>query len=100
MTATSALLGGTPAVSATLPAWPLVDSEALAEITRVITEETPCPVAEELAHVEFQVGGNYYVDSPELMAEIAAAFHKVSENADALRAHFDATSAYGSVRQQ
>ena len=49
-----------------------------------------CPVAERMAKVEFQVSGNYYVDSPELMSQVAAAFRKVGENATALRVHFDA----------
>src|SRR5688572_1970662 len=49
-----ALLGGTPAVTATLPPWPLVDQEALAEITRVITEETLCPVGAEGTQGEFE----------------------------------------------
>ena len=51
---TPALLGGTPAVTATLPPWPLVDQEALAEITRVITEETLCPVGAEGTQGEFE----------------------------------------------
>ena len=54
MSATPALLGGAPAVTAELPAWPLVDSEALAEITRVITEETLCPVGAEGTQGEFE----------------------------------------------
>lgn len=41
-------------MSATLPAWPLVDSEALAKITRVITEETLCPVGAEGTQGEFE----------------------------------------------
>lgn len=48
-----------------------------------------CPVAEAMVEVEFQVGGNYYLDSPELMSQVAAAIHRVGENAPALRAHFD-----------
>ncbi|MEO6398219.1 MAG: DegT/DnrJ/EryC1/StrS family aminotransferase [Tepidiformaceae bacterium] len=52
-----------------------------------------CPVAEEMAELEFQVGGNYYLDSPELMAQIAAAIHKVGQNAEALRPHFGAKPA-------
>ena len=32
-----------------------------------------CPIAEAMADVEFQVGGNYYLDGPELMSQIAAA---------------------------
>lgn len=36
----------------------------------VVYRRGDCPVAEEMAHVEFQVGGNYYVDSAELMSEI------------------------------
>jgi hypothetical protein len=43
-----------------------------------------------MAKVEFQVGGNYYVDAPELMEQIAAAIRKVGANAEALREHFDA----------
>jgi hypothetical protein len=35
------------------------------------------------------VNGNYYVESPELMAQVASAMRKVGENAPALRAHFD-----------
>ncbi|HMO55016.1 MAG TPA: hypothetical protein PJ994_10970, partial [Tepidiformaceae bacterium] len=54
MTEQAALLGGQPAVSAELPAWPLVDSEALTEITRVITEETLCPVGAEGTQGEFE----------------------------------------------
>jgi dTDP-4-amino-4,6-dideoxygalactose transaminase len=49
-----------------------------------------CPVAEEMAKVEFQVGGNHYLDVPELMDQVAAAIRKVGTNAPALRAHFDA----------
>ena len=49
-----------------------------------------CPVAERMAKVEFQVSGNYYVDCPELMQQVAAAIRKVGENASELRAHFDA----------
>lgn len=56
MTEKAALLGGTPAVSAELPPWPLVDAEALAEITRVITEETLCPVGAEGTQGEFERG--------------------------------------------
>lgn len=52
-----------------------------------------CPVAEKMAKVEFQVSGNYYVDSPELMREIGAAVRKVGENAERLREHFDAKKA-------
>lgn len=59
----------------------------------VVYRKGDCPVAEELAHFEFQVGGNHYVDCPELMAEIAAAFHQVGANAGALRKHFDAAKA-------
>ncbi len=51
-----------------------------------------CPVAEEIAEVEFQVGGNYYVDCPELMQQYGAAMRKVAANATALRAHFDSTA--------
>lgn len=54
MTEQAALLGGTPAVTAQLPPWPLVDAEALAEITRVITEETLCPVGAEGTQGEFE----------------------------------------------
>lgn len=54
MSATPALLGGAPAVTAELPAWPLVDSEALAEITRAVTEETLCPVGAEGTQGEFE----------------------------------------------
>lgn len=43
-----------------------------------------------MADVEFQVGGNYYLDGPELTSQIAAALRKVGENAAALRSHFDA----------
>jgi dTDP-4-amino-4,6-dideoxygalactose transaminase len=49
-----------------------------------------CPVAEEKAKVEFQVGGNYYVDVPELMDQIAAAIRKVGDHSRELRAYFDA----------
>jgi len=52
-----------------------------------------CPVAERMAKVEFQVSGNYYVDEPELMAQIGAAVRKVGENAGELRAWFDAKTA-------
>ena len=54
MTQTAALLGGAPAVSAATPPWPLVDAETLAEITRVITEETLCPVGAEGTQGEFE----------------------------------------------
>ena len=54
MSEVSALLGGEPAVSAEAPAWPLVDAETLAEITRVITEETLCPVGAEGTQGEFE----------------------------------------------
>ena len=50
----AALLGGSPAVSAEAPPWPLVDRETLAEITRVITEETLCPVGAEGTQGEFE----------------------------------------------
>lgn len=56
MTEQAALLGGPPAVTAQLPPWPLVDAEALAEITRVITEETLCPVGAEGTQGEFERG--------------------------------------------
>ena len=56
MTEKAALLGGAPAVTAELPPWPLVDAEALAEITRVITEETLCPVGAEGTQGEFERG--------------------------------------------
>lgn len=56
----------------------------------VTYHEGDCPVAEELAKVEFQVAGNYYVDCPSLMEQIAAAMRKVGAHAAALRAHFDA----------
>ncbi len=56
----------------------------------VVYREGDCPVAEAMAKVEFQVNGNYYVESPELMAQVATAMRKVGENAPALRAHFDA----------
>ncbi|MBI5948020.1 MAG: DegT/DnrJ/EryC1/StrS family aminotransferase [Chloroflexi bacterium] len=59
----------------------------------VVYHKGDCPVAEAMAHVEFQVGGNYYVDSPELMAQVAAAMRKVGEQAPALRAYFDAPKA-------
>ena len=62
---------------------------ALAE-EPVVYKKGDCPVAERMAKVEFQVSGNYYVDSPELMAQIAAAMRKVGEHAGELRAHFDA----------
>jgi perosamine synthetase len=55
--------------------------------------EGDCPVAESMAKVEFQVGGNYYADAPDLMEQIAAAFRKVGDNAPSLRAHFDAQKA-------
>ncbi len=48
-----------------------------------------CPVAEAMVEVEFQVGGNHYLDSAELMSQVAAAIHRVGESAPALRAHFD-----------
>ena len=54
MSETAALLGGPKAVSAEAPAWPLVDGETLAEITRVITEETLCPVGAEGTQGEFE----------------------------------------------
>lgn len=54
-----------------------------------------CPVAERMAKVEFQVSGNYYVDEPELMAQMGAAIRKVGENAAELRAWFDARKAAG-----
>jgi dTDP-4-amino-4,6-dideoxygalactose transaminase len=54
MAGTPALVGGEPTVTASLPAWPLVDQEALAEITRVITEETLCPVGAEGTQGEFE----------------------------------------------
>ena len=54
MPAQAALLGGTPAVSAEAPPWPLVDQEALAEITRVITQETLCPVGAEGTQGDFE----------------------------------------------
>ena len=53
---TAAILGGQPAVTESLPQWPLVDAEALAEITRVITEETLCPVGAEGTQGEFERG--------------------------------------------
>ena len=49
-----------------------------------------CPVAEAMAEVEFQDGGNYYLDSPELMAQVASTIHKIGDAAPALRAYFDA----------
>ncbi|MEX2080405.1 MAG: DegT/DnrJ/EryC1/StrS family aminotransferase [Dehalococcoidia bacterium] len=49
-----------------------------------------CPVAEAMGKVEFQVAGNYYVDVPELMDQVAGAMHRVAASATALRAHFDA----------
>ena len=49
-----------------------------------------CPVAEAMAKVEFQVGGNYYLDCPDLMTQVAAAMRKVGENGAALREWFDA----------
>lgn len=54
MSQTAALLGGTPAVTAATPSWPLIDQETLAEITRVITEETLCPVGAEGTQGEFE----------------------------------------------
>jgi dTDP-4-amino-4,6-dideoxygalactose transaminase len=59
----------------------------------VVYRQGDCPVAEAMAKVEFQVSGNYYVDSPELMHQVATAMRKVGENAPALRAHFDAARA-------
>lgn len=56
MPETAALLGGAPAVTAPAPPWPLVDAETLAEITRVITEETLCPVGAEGTQGEFERG--------------------------------------------
>lgn len=50
----AALLGGSPAVSKEAPPWPLVDQETLAEITRVITEETLCPVGAEGTQGDFE----------------------------------------------
>ncbi len=61
---------------------------ALAE-EPVVYSKGDCPVAEAMGRVEFQVGGNYYVESPDLMAEIAEGIRKVGENAAALRGHFD-----------
>ena len=52
--------------------------------------EGDCPVTEAMAKVEFQVGGNYYVDEPQLMAQIGAAMRKVGDDAGALRTYFDA----------
>ena len=43
-----------------------------------------------MAEVEFQDGGNYYVDSPELMAQVASTIHKIGDALPALRAYFDA----------
>ena len=54
MSETAALLGGPKAVSAEAPPWPLVDGETLAEITRVITQETLCPVGAEGTQGEFE----------------------------------------------
>lgn len=54
MPETAALLGGEPAVSAPTPPWPLVDTETLAAITKVITEETLCPVGAEGTQGEFE----------------------------------------------
>lgn len=54
--------------------------------------EGDCPVAELMAKVEFQVGGNYYTDEPQLMAQIGAAMRKVGEHSRALRAFFDGQS--------
>jgi perosamine synthetase len=54
MSETPALLGGPPAVVAETPPWPLVDDETLAEITRVITQETLCPVGAEGTQGEFE----------------------------------------------
>jgi len=51
---TPALLGGPPAVSAEAPPWPLLDAETLAAITRVITEETLCPVGAEGTQGDFE----------------------------------------------
>lgn len=55
----------------------------------VVYKKGDCPVAERMAKVEFQVSGNYYEDSPELMAEIGNAMRKVGANAAALRTWFD-----------
>lgn len=57
----------------------------------VVYQQGDCPAAEAMARVEFQVNGNYYIDSPELMEQIATALRKIGEHADALRAHFDRT---------
>ncbi len=59
----------------------------------VVYKKGDCPVAERMAKVEFQVSGNYYEDSPELMQQIGAAMRKVGENAGALRKWFDAKKA-------
>lgn len=55
----------------------------------VVYREGDCPTAEAMAKVEFQINGNYYVDSPELMAQVAEALRRVGENAAALRQYFD-----------
>jgi hypothetical protein len=55
----------------------------------VVYREGDCPVAEAMAHVHFQVNGNYYEDLPERVEQLATALRKVGENAVALREHFD-----------
>lgn len=55
----------------------------------VVYREGDCPVAEAMAHTHFQVNGNYYEDLPQRISQLAEAFHKVGENAAALRDHFD-----------
>ena len=59
----------------------------------VVYRKGGCPVAERMAKVEFQVSGNYYEDSPELMAQIGAAMRKVGDNAAELRKWFDGRKA-------
>jgi dTDP-4-amino-4,6-dideoxygalactose transaminase len=59
----------------------------------VVYREGDCPVAEAMAHVHFQVNGNYYEDLPGRVEQLASAFHKVGDNAAALREHFDGEKA-------
>jgi dTDP-4-amino-4,6-dideoxygalactose transaminase len=55
----------------------------------VVYAKGDCPVAEQMAKVEFQVSGNYYEDCPDLMRQVAAAMRKVGDHSAALREHFD-----------
>lgn len=43
-----------------------------------------CPVAEELCERELQIKASFHEDAPELMDQIASAFHKVADHADDL----------------